>query len=144
MGEYRTARMSFQSVIIAYSPRKDLTERKQYQQALRWRASPRNRATAWALCGRGGGGGFGGLGGGGFGGFDGTMALGILKIRIHECRNCRISNWQWSVIGYQAFAQSARSASAHLTSFEFQEPRSAFTSWRARKCDLSLPQTQDS
>src|SRR6266478_7206692 len=45
MGEYRTARMSFQSVIIAYSPRKDLTERKQYQQALRWRASPRNRAT---------------------------------------------------------------------------------------------------
>jgi hypothetical protein len=53
MGEYRTARMSFQSVIIAYSPRKDLTERKQYQQALRWRASPRNRAPAWALCGGG-------------------------------------------------------------------------------------------
>jgi hypothetical protein len=49
---------------------------------------------------RGGGAGFGGLGGVGFGGFDGTMALGILKIRIHECRNCRISNWQWLVSGH--------------------------------------------
>src|SRR6516162_5104076 len=45
----------------------------------------------------------------------------------------RIGNGQSS--GIRRLHSLPDPASAHLTSFEFQEPRSAFTSWRARKRD---------